>query len=660
MSAAPSPPETQVQATEPLPATAPADGSAPAPGAWLRRRAPWAIGLVLVLAAALGLRLWGIEHGLPYAYNIDENAHYVPRALGLFGHDWNPQYFVNPPAFTYLLRIVFDVWFGGRAGVARAYATDPGSVFLVGRLVVAALGTLTVGLVYAAGARLVDRRVGLLAAALMAVAFLPVFYSHLALNDVPALAPGALALVGVAGVLRHGRLRDYAIAGVGLGLGCATKYTVGIVVFPLLVAAALQVRRDRSAIVGGLLLAGNLAIVCFIAANPYAVIDPEAWFAGLRHQSTASGEAAGKLGLTHDNGVLYYLWTLTWGLGWVPAVAAAGGAVALARANWRLALVLLPAPMLFVVFMGTQERFFGRWLLPIFPLVCILAAYGAAASAAAIGRRAGRLRYAAWGVVAAALLAQGLLYSVHSGRVLSRDDTRNLTRAWMVANVPAGAKIVAEPGVSPDAWAHDPGRPSRATGNGNRWVKFPTSRSAVAANGEPLPGSLIVNVEDYERNLGPGLVATYQSAGYCWVVSGSTQSGRAFAEPDEVPNAIAYYRELRRSSAIAYQVTPYDRGARPVDFSFDWSFDYYPLAYQRPGPVMTVYRLGGGECSPRAASPRARRRAARRRDSSRLSRRRSAARSADRRAARRRARARERSDARRRSARSGGRGADGR
>jgi hypothetical protein len=33
-----------------------------------------------------------------------------------------------------------------------------------------------------------------------------------------------------------------------------------------------------------------------------------------------------------------------------------------------------------------------------------------------------------------------------------------------------------------------------------------------------------------------------------------------------------------------------------VPFNFDWSFDYYPLAYARPGPEMTVYRLTGGAC----------------------------------------------------------------
>ena len=191
---------------------------------------------------------------MPFAYNADENAHFVPNAIGLFGHGWNPHYFVNPPAYTYLLHVVFAVWFGGRAGVAKAMATDPTAVFVVARLTAAAVGTLAVWLLYTAGAKLFGRAVGLLAAALLAVSFLPVFYSHLALNDVPTLAPIALSLWGTAGVLRDGRLRYYLLAGVGLGLACATKYTGGVVLLPLLAAAGIAMadRAQRADAIRGL------------------------------------------------------------------------------------------------------------------------------------------------------------------------------------------------------------------------------------------------------------------------------------------------------------------------------------------------------------------------------------------------------------------------
>ena len=557
---------------------------------------PWRLGVAVVLAVALGLRAWGVRHGMPYAYNADENAHFVPGAIGLFGHDLNPHYFVNPPAFTYLLHAVFAVWFGGRDGVSDAYATDPEAVFVVARLTAAVLGTIAVGLVYLAGARLFDRRVGLLAAAVMAVAFLPVFYGKLALNDVPTLAPIALSLWGTAGILRRGWALDHLIAGVGLGLACATKYTGGIVLLPLVTAALLADRPTGRALrmLGLALLA---AAVAFFVANPYSVLDFDAFRDGLQHQSDAAGDELGKLGLGHENGWAYYAWTTTWGLGWAPALLALAGLGFLAREDRRALAVLAPAPLLFVVFMGSQERYFGRWLLPVFPVACLLAAYAVVRLVDLAGARRPGLVPALAATGAVVLCGQGLIYAVHSGLVMSREDTRNLTRSWLVAHVPERGRIVVEP-VVPDAWATDIGHPSPLTANGARWVKFPTSRSNIANDGSRVPGKgRIVNIEDYERTLFPGLIDRYEAKGYCHVISGSTQRGRAEADPEEVPGAIAYYRELERRADLVFQATPYRRGADQVPFSFDFSFNFYPLAYERPGPVVQVWRLRGGRCA---------------------------------------------------------------
>ena len=567
-----------------------------------RERLRWAPWVALLLLLSFGLRVWGAKQGLPYAYNADENAHFVPKAIGLFGHSWNPDYFVNPPAYTYLLHVVFAIWFGGREGVSSSYAADPTEVFYVARLVSAACGTIAVWLLYLAGTKLFnDRRVGFLAAGLLGVGFLPVFYSHLALNDVPTLAPICLALYGTAGIVRQGRLSDFLLAGAGVGLACSTKYTGGITVLPVLAAGLGWLAGKRklraSTVIGGLVLAAFTAAVAFFVTNPYALLDYSAFSDGLNHQTTVADDALGKLGLTEDNGLAYYLWTITWGLGWIPAVAAAIGVVVTARDNWKIAAVLVPAPVLFLLFMGTQERFFGRWLMPVFPMICLLAAYAMVRAAGAVGKRRPVLAPTMLVIVAALLCGQGLIYSLHIGQVLSRDDTRNLARAWMVKHVPPKTKIVVEP-VVPDAWASDVGHPSPLTANGYRWVKFPTSRSTIANDGSELPPpGRIVNIEDYERTLYPGLIDRYEEQGYCWVVVGSTQRGRAEVEPEAVPRALAYYKELERRADTAYVASPYRDGAGPVDFNFDWSFDFYPLAYHRPGPTMWIYHLRGGQCA---------------------------------------------------------------
>jgi 4-amino-4-deoxy-L-arabinose transferase-like glycosyltransferase len=550
-------------------------------------------GLSLVLLVALGLRLWGIGQGLPYIYNIDEAGHFAPKAVEMFSHGLNPHYFVNPPALTYLLHLVFAVWFGGGHSVTREYALHPDHVFVVARMTVALLGAGAVWMLYLLGVRLFDRRVGLLAAALEAVAFLPVFYGHFALNDAATLLPLTLSLFGSAGVMKYGRKRDYALAGIGLGLACASKYTAGIAILPLAAAAAAHYL-DSPPLAGrrvlvGLSIAGVCALGAFLLANPYALLDFQRFRSELIHQSSLSEEAQGKLGAPKQGGLLYYLWSFTWGLGWAPALAAIGGAVAIWRRDARVGWLLVPASILFLGFMGLQDRYFGRWLLPIFPIACLLAAYFAFVL---VPRRTTAVAVLAGVAVTAVLLAQGLVYSVHNDLVLSRADTRNLTRSWMVAHVPRGARIVLEPVVL-SSWIEEGG------GSGTkRWEKYPALQSVIAPDGKLEPQAIHpVALEDYEATLSPTLISWYERQGYCWVVSGSTESGRAFVQPGAAPPAVAYYRALAAQAEVAYRVSPYSPGAKPAAFNFDWTFDYYPLSYARPGPEMIVYRLHGGRCA---------------------------------------------------------------
>jgi hypothetical protein len=264
--------------------------------------------------------------------------------------------------------------------------------------------------------------------------------------------------------------------------------------------------------------------------------------------------------------------------------------------------MLAPAPLAYLAFLSLEGRYFGRWLLPILPIVCLLAAHFALTLTANAARRAPRLRPGLLALAVLALAAQGLLYSIHSGLVLSRADTRNLARDWMLAHVPAGARVVVEP-VVPNVWLYDHAEEATASKVGARWLAYPTLRLVLdPATGRPEPAGRSVLLENYERTLGPALVSYYERHGYCWVLSGYTQSGRAFVNPRALPNAIAYYRALAREAQVVYHVSPFASGASRVGFSFDWTFDYYPLAYHRPGPEITVYRLAQGRCA--GARPR--------------------------------------------------------
>src|SRR4051812_6003211 len=496
------------------------------------------------------------------------------------GGDLNPGYFINPPAFTYAIAAWLSLLHPG-ADVQQWFADDPGRVFLDARLLSLLLGVGGVAATYAAGRAWFDRATGLLAAGVMAVACLPVFYSRLALNDAPAVLPCALGLWASAIVLRTGSLRAYAAGGACVGLAAGTKYSDGVIVVAV-VAAALA-GHGRGAL-KGLLLAAGVAALVVLVTNPYAIPDWGTFTHDLdRQRRFASG--APLIGQPERNGWWYYASTLSWALGVVPTLlAVAGGVLLLVRRRWAEALVLGSLVVLFWLYMGSQHRFYARWMLPVYPALAILAAYACAQAAQRFGR-------AGVAVAAAALLVPTLVPTVRNARVLSREDTRTQTRDWLVAHVPAGTKVVFEP-IAPTEWyGVTPGGGAKADPR-RQWDRFNRSPAIIADLARDYPrAARAANFQGYELTLTPKLVDVYRREGYCWVVTGSTEYGRALAERRRAPRALAYYRRLAASGTVAFRTSPVKAGARLPRYQVARSFTYVAPAYERPGPAMVVYRL---------------------------------------------------------------------
>jgi 4-amino-4-deoxy-L-arabinose transferase-like glycosyltransferase len=537
---------------------------------------PGGAALAWILLGAFALRLWSLKHGLPYVYSTDEEQHFVPHAVDMIGGSLNPHYFENPPALTYLLFVVFKLRFHagfpfGSGGIASSFANDPTAVFTTARATVAVLGTLSVGLIYWAGRRFFDRRVGLVAAVLMACAFLPVFYAKQALNDAVTLLPLTVALVACLGIYERARVSDWALAGAAIGVAVDVKYTAGAMVAVVIIAAALRLYEKRlnvrQLVTGGLISAASL-VVAVIVLNPYALVD----FSLFKHQvlnQAGTAGASGKIGQTSQPGWIYYAWTLTWGLGWLPLIAAAAGGVLALISSRARGLMLVGFPVLLWLFLGGQARHFGRWYLPAYPAIAVLASYAAVRAADALpGVWASRRRAALVAVAAVLLAVQGLWTSVRVSSVLAHTDTRTLARSWVEHNVPPGSGLVVEPAVFPKDFLKI-GHPAHT------YRLYPIKPPFQA----------------YEKKLRPGLLAQYRQGGYCWVMVASYQHDRGLNAGFK--KARAYYAALASQSALAARFSPYRFGARPVKFNFDLSYNFVPRSYMRPGPLLELRRLNG-------------------------------------------------------------------
>lgn len=570
-------------------------------------RDPFVLGVAALVLLALALRLWGIRWGLPLSYNLDERSHFVPRAVAFFAkHSINPDYQLNPSGLIEWIALALAVVHRSSHKVVDTWQTDPGEIWTVARVAGALLATSAIALIALAGARLFDRRAGLVAAALLATMFLPVHYGHLALNDAPSLAPTALGLWAIAGILRLGRRRDYVLAGLALGTGIGLKYNAAFLGLPLLTAVALRVLNEGGEARGpavrtaalGLVLTAVAALIGLFVTDPYAFLDTARLRADLTHLSDYT-KGGLLLGETQTSGHKYYLWSIGWGYGYLPALLTAVGGVILLAKDRAKALLLIPAPVVFFLYVGAQGRYFARYIMPVFPVMVLVAAAGIVWLA---DRLAPRLRTPALLVLAVLACGQGLVTSVHNDRVLARDDTRSLARAWMVRHIPAGTTILVEPLV-PQEWYRDGGRPgpdgSTTSQAGYRWKRFVRTRADIRRQARVFKGARRrADFANYAYTLYPGLIPYYRARGVCWIVSGSTQSGRAFNNPRRTPQAIAYYRALQRAATPAFVASPFggpNDGPRNF-FQFDKAFNFYSLAYDRPGPRMTVYRLKG--CTP--------------------------------------------------------------
>jgi hypothetical protein len=544
-----------------------------------RRDRSAALWLGLILLAALGLRLWSIGNGLPYAYNLDERAHFVPHAVAMTGGDLNPGYFINPPLLTYLLALVFSVVHLG--GVEQWFADDPTAVFLAARAVSVVLGVAAVWATYAAGREWFGRRAGLVAAAIMAVAFMPVFYSRLALNDGPGVFPCALALWCSALVLRTGSRKALLAGGAAVGAAASFKYSDGAIVVALVAAALLSPALSFKQAFKWLVLAGVVAVAFVIVTNPYLFPDWGTFTNDLdRQRKFASGGRL--LGQPESNGWLYYVKSTSWALGILPGLlAVAGGVVLLVKRRYREALVLGSLVVLYFLYMGSQNRFYARWMLPLYPALAILAAYALT-----------QIRHkVVFGVLVAVALIPTTFTTVRNALVLGRTDTRTLTRDWLVANVGRGTKVVFEP-IAPTEWyGVTPGGGAKADPE-RQWDRFTRSHELIDELRKQYRGAgYTASFQNYERTLWPGMLDVYRREHACWIVTGSTQYGRARTEPHRVPQAIKYYDALRREADVAYRVSPVGEGEQLPRYQFDTSFNYVTGAFHRPGPEMIVYKL---------------------------------------------------------------------
>lgn len=527
-----------------------------------------AAALVLVLVVALFLRLHGLTFGLPALNDPDELMFEMGSIRMLSGPTLNPGWFGHPATTTiYLLSVINALVFAGGWALgywpdpktfANAIYFDPSLMILPGRIAMVAFGVWSIWLTWRLVRLLCGERVGLVAAAVLAVSPVHIAYSQIIRSDMMAVCFMLLVSRSALRVARGGGRRDLVLGALWLGLAVVTKWPFALSGIAVAGAYALRLRRREErwgGAVRSLAVFGTLALAFGLIASPFIVLDYPMLLRNLQGEAQVH-----HLGATGGPPLANAWWYLSGpilkSLGWAGALAACCGAVLMAR-NRETRAIVAPLALVFFVLFCLQRLIWERWALPLTPALSLAAALGLVWLTGFLAQRLGRAgRGLGLAVIVLAVLVPQTVQALNDTHVRTH-DTRQAAAGWVRAHVPHGDMILIE------HFAFD-------ILQGPWRMVFPIGNAGCIDVHDLLSGKTqydqIENARDQRSNVDYGTLnpARRDTCGMKWAVL--TQYGRYRAERETFPDQYAAYVDLlSRGTVVAtFDPVPGESGGPPV------------------------------------------------------------------------------------------------
>ncbi|HXW06669.1 MAG TPA: glycosyltransferase family 39 protein [Vicinamibacterales bacterium] len=399
--------------------------------------------LMVIVAIAGAVRLWGISFGLPHSETRPDERQLINLAIRIASGDSNPHYFIWPSAQMYALAALFRGGSWLSASINGVELSRP-DLHLIARLFSAALGTASVGLIWIIARRFELHRLASAAALFLALAYLHVRDSHFGTLDVPMTFAVLAAFVLLP--MPESNVRRLALYGLVAGLATSVKYNAAVLALPaiwLVIRDALILRQN------GLRPLAHLAAVAlafvggFLIGTPYAVLDPDAFVAGLTalRRHIADGHVHGGQVLAVPDAGRYYLSVvLPAAVGWPLFTAGMTGLALLVIRRPREGIATVIVPLVSLTIAATGQTAFARYVIPVIPFLCLGAAEVVSAAAARLNA-GGLMRQVVTLVLPLALIFPSAWTVVWLDLLLARRDNRLVATEWIEKNIPAGASI---------------------------------------------------------------------------------------------------------------------------------------------------------------------------------------------------------------------------
>ena len=430
-----------------------------------------AVALFFIIAVvSIFLRFYGLKFGEPHLYHPDE-IKLVAQAGRLLETRFldRETYFgigVYPPFYTYLFAFVLAGYifislltgrFESLDHVQRLYSCDPFQFFLLGRVLTALLGVLSVWVLFKIVRMLYSRRVAWFSAAFFAVDFTHVRHSHFFTVDAPATFFVLCAFYFISRSLFGQKPRDYLFAAVFSALAVATKFSTFFIGLPFLYAHFTARRKNGTSPGVGYFnknfwLYLVVGLLVLLLACPLFVLDFGETIGGLI--GTHNFEKVGKLGT--GGGLLSY-WTGDqspgFGVFYPNSIPAADGIVLTLLAALGLLVQILrhrKADVLLILFPIFTYLFFERMsykairhILPVLPFLAVARAVAMDFLTEKISNTI-KIKHKIAAFLVVLLVGFAATRDVASLSELSKTDPRTDAVAWMNDHLPELSRLCTE------------------------------------------------------------------------------------------------------------------------------------------------------------------------------------------------------------------------
>jgi hypothetical protein len=361
------------------------------------KRNAFIIGLVAIFLVGLALRLyaisWSIDSSLLRSLHPDEN--FTLRALvqinpiqGDFiaelAHREGTLFYYLFIAFNSILKIInvspIYTWDLDLAKDKENYF----EILLIGRYFIAFLGSLSILAIYKLMRTLnLSKAVGLITAAVIAVAPIDVIYSHYMRPHVVVNLLFIVSLIFLFSSSQKLRMYKYIIVGLIIGLSTAMRYNMALTIvipFIYIFVSSLQAGNKWKQVFfkKEYIVIAICFVVGFFIGDPQLFLNFEAIKPALEYQSGFVEENTFALSslLSLSGPIKYFTYLIPAALGVYLAVVSFFGSVytLMIKKYYRVTIPLIAYSIMYIYFMGKgySQPIYARATLPLIPISAIL------------------------------------------------------------------------------------------------------------------------------------------------------------------------------------------------------------------------------------------------------------------------------------------------